>query len=34
MQSFSVEHIIPRGRDGDSSRGNLALSCQGCDNHK
>jgi HNH endonuclease len=34
MQPFSVEHIIPRSRDGDSSRDNLALSCQGCNNHK
>jgi hypothetical protein len=34
MQPFSVEHIIPRSRGGDSSRGNLALSCQGCNNHK
>jgi hypothetical protein len=34
MQPFSVEHIYPRSRGGDSSRGNLALSCQGCNNHK
>jgi hypothetical protein len=34
MQPFSIEHIIPRSRGGDSSPGNLALSCQGCNNHK
>ncbi len=34
MQPFSVEHIAPRSRGGDSSRSNLALSCQGCNNHK
>ena len=34
MQSFSVEHIVPRSRDGATVEGNLALSCQGCNNHK
>jgi hypothetical protein len=34
MQPFSVEHITPRSREGDSSPENLALSCQGCNNHK
>jgi HNH endonuclease len=34
MQPFSVEHISPRSRGGDSSPDNLALSCQGCNNHK
>jgi len=32
--SFSVEHIIPRSRGGTSEPGNLALPCQGCNNHK
>jgi 5-methylcytosine-specific restriction endonuclease McrA len=31
---FSVEHIVPRDRGGTDSPGNLALSCQGCNNHK
>ena len=34
MQSFSIEHIIPRSRGGEMSLDNLALSCQGCNNHK
>lgn len=34
MQSFSVEHIGPRSRQGPDSLGNLAFSCQGCNNHK
>ena len=34
MQPFSVEHVIPRSQDGDSSPENLALSCQGFNNHK
>ncbi len=33
-QSFSVEHIIPRYSGGKTNLGNLALSCQGCNNHK
>jgi hypothetical protein len=33
-QPFSVEHVMPRKRGGGSSEGNLALSCQGCNNHK
>src|SRR5260370_4930373 len=33
-QSFSLEHIQPRSRKGKPSTGNLALSCQGCNNHK
>lgn len=33
-QSFSVEHIRPRSHQGKDSLGNLALSCQGCNNHK
>lgn len=34
MQSFSVEHIIPRSQGGETTLDNLALSCQGCNNHK
>src|SRR5262249_15575466 len=33
-QSFSLEHIRPRSRGGKRSLDNLALSCQGCNNHK
>lgn len=33
-QSFSVEHIVPRYRNGETILENLALSCQGCNNHK
>jgi hypothetical protein len=33
-QSFSLEHIRPRRRKGKDSPANLALSCQGCNNHK
>ena len=33
-QAFSVEHVIPRVRGGETVAGNLALSCQGCNNHK
>jgi hypothetical protein len=31
---FSVEHIIPRSRGGSTTPENLALACQGCNNHK
>jgi len=34
MQPFSVDHITPRSREGISSLDNLALACQGCNNHK
>ncbi len=34
MQPFSVEHIGPRSQEGADSPDNLALSCQGCNNHK
>ncbi len=34
MQSFSVEHIRPLSKGGASTDDNLALSCQGCNNHK
>ena len=33
-QSFSVEHIIHRDQGGETEIENLALSCQGCNNHK
>jgi hypothetical protein len=33
-QSFSVEHIFARARGGTSTPDNLALACQGCNNHK
>jgi HNH endonuclease len=34
IQAFSVEHIIPRSQGGKTTLDNLALSCQGCNNHK
>ena len=34
IQPFSVEHIIPRSHGGNTTLDNLALSCQGCNNHK
>ena len=33
-QAFSVEHITPRQRGGLTVIENLALACQGCNNHK
>ena len=33
-QPFSVEHVTPRARGGETTSENLALSCQGCNNHK
>ncbi len=33
-EAFSVEHILPRSKRGTSTADNLALSCQGCNNHK
>ena len=33
-QSFSIEHIVPRSHKGKDSADNLALACQGCNNHK
>jgi hypothetical protein len=33
-QAFSVEHILPRVQGGATSLDNLALACQGCNNHK
>lgn len=34
IQTFSLDHIIPRSQGGDRSLENLALTCQGCNNHK
>lgn len=34
VQPFSIEHIIPRAHGGSSTSDNVALSCQGCNNHK
>lgn len=34
VQPFSVEHIIPQSQGGQTKLDNLALSCQGCNNHK
>ncbi|AFY32971.1 HNH endonuclease [Calothrix sp. PCC 7507] len=34
IQAFSVEHIIPRSQGGKTNLDNLALSCQGFNNHK
>ena len=34
MQSFSVEHIVPLSKGGGNTMKNLALACQGCNNHK
>jgi HNH endonuclease len=33
-QRFALEHIIPRSQGGGTSLENLALACQGCNNHK
>lgn len=33
-QSFSVEHVYPKGRGGATTLENLCLACQGCNNHK
>lgn len=33
-QSFSVEHIRPVSKGGETFAENLALACQGCNNHK
>lgn len=32
--SFAVEHITPRKRGGKTVASNLALACQGCNEHK
>ena len=33
-QPFSVEHSKPRSQGGKTTLDNLALACQGCNNHK
>jgi len=33
-QAFSVEHIKPQSKGGKTTLDNLALACQGCNNHK
>jgi len=33
-QSFSVEHITPVSKNGETIADNLALACQGCNNYK
>jgi hypothetical protein len=33
-QSFAVEHILPRHKGGSDGLDNLALSCDGCNEHK
>jgi HNH endonuclease len=32
--AFSVEHVVPKVRGGNTDLENLALACQGCNNHK
>lgn len=32
--SFAIEHVIPKYHGGKTELENLALSCQGCNNHK
>jgi len=34
IQPFSIENIIPKSQCGKTTLDNLALSCQGCNNHK
>jgi hypothetical protein len=33
-QRFALEHILPRSQGGATHLDNLALACQGCNNHK
>jgi len=33
-QAFSIEHITPQSKGGETALDNLALACQGCNNHK
>ncbi len=33
-QTFSFEHIYPLSKGGQTQLDNLALACQGCNNHK
>jgi HNH endonuclease len=34
VQAFSIEHIEPQSLEGQTDLDNLALACQGCNNHK
>lgn len=34
MQSFAIEHVEPQKLGGATEIENLALACQGCNNHK
>jgi hypothetical protein len=34
MQAFALEHVVPRSLGGETGLGNLALACQGSNNHK
>ncbi|MCP4754655.1 MAG: HNH endonuclease [Proteobacteria bacterium] len=34
VEAFSIDHVIPRVRGGETKPENLALACQGCNNHK
>lgn len=34
LESFSVDHIVPRNVGGATALDNLAWCCQGCNNHK
>jgi hypothetical protein len=34
VQAFAVDHIVPKSKGGESTFGNLALSCPGCNGHK
>jgi 5-methylcytosine-specific restriction endonuclease McrA len=33
-QAFAIEHVEPESAGGETCLDNLALSCQGCNNHK
>lgn len=33
-QAFSLDHIVPLEKGGETTPDNMALSCQGCNNHK
>lgn len=34
IATFSIEHILPKVKDGNDNFDNLAFSCQQCNNHK
>lgn len=33
-QPFAIDHVLPVARGGETGLENLALACQGCNNHK